>query len=296
MKKQSVQGEAVYHCYAKVNLMLKVARRRPDGYHDIDSLMQTVDLADTVRLGWGGGELSVSCSDPSLEGEANLVWKAAKLFFEAVGVRPGVRILIEKRIPMAAGMGGGSTDAACVLNALAARFGVPPGSDRMFKVALETGSDVPYLLAGGLARVRGRGEIVEPLAGLEGLDLVAATPRAEVRSSWAYGRLRMELTESDKSYSLLSLDSALADIHSLAGALQNDLEEAVTDGFPVVGLLKERMIELGALGVVMSGSGPTVLAVVESRAQAKAMAEHLAADGHRAFALRTTDSAHLVCN
>lgn len=296
MEEKHGLGEAVYHCYAKVNLILKVAGKRPDGYHDIDSLMQTVDLADTVRLEWGGGALDVSCSIADLHGEANLAWKAAKLFLDDVGVRAGVRIRVEKRIPVAAGLGGGSSDAACVLCALAARFGVPPDSERLLKIALRTGSDVPYLLVGGLARVRGRGEIVEPLGPVEGLDIVAAAPHAEIRSSWAYGRLRMELTESGKSYSILSLDSALADKSSLAGALQNDLEEAVSKDFPIVRQLRDRMMELGALGAVMSGSGPTVLAVVESRAQAKEMAERLAADGHRAFALRATDSAHLVCN
>lgn len=290
------QGEAAYHCYAKVNLILRVVAKRPDGYHDIDSLMQTVDLADTVRLSWGGGELSVSCSEPGLDGEANLAWKAARLFLEDVGIRAGVRISIDKGIPIAAGLGGGSSDAACVLNALAARFGVAPASERLMRLALATGSDVPFLLGGGLARVGGRGERVAPLIGPAGLDLVAATPPAEVRSSWAYGRLRMQLTESGKSHSILPLDSALADRRSLARALMNDLEEAVCDGFPVVRHLKERMIELGALGAVMSGSGPTVLAVVDSRAQAEEMAERLAAGGYRAFALRATDSAHLVCN
>jgi 4-diphosphocytidyl-2C-methyl-D-erythritol kinase len=106
----------------------------------------------------------------------------------------------------------------------------------------------------------------------------------------------MQLTESGKNHSILSLDSALADRHSLARALHNDLEEAVSDGFPVVRHLKERMIELGALGAVMSGSGPTVLAVVNSRAQAEEMAGSLAADGNRAFALRATESAHQVCH
>jgi 4-diphosphocytidyl-2-C-methyl-D-erythritol kinase len=290
------QDEAVYHCYAKVNLILKVAGKRPDGYHDIDSLMQTVDLADTVRLSWGGGVIRVTCSEPGLDGEANLAWKAANAFLDDVGVRAGVRIHIDKRIPLAAGLGGGSSDAACVLNAMAARFGVPPGSERLLKIALRTGSDVPYLLGGGLARVRGRGEIVEPLASLEGLDLVVGAPEAEVRSSWAYARLQLELTESGRDYSMFKLDSALADRGSLAGALHNDLEEAVMDGFPVVRQLKKKMMDGGALGAVMSGSGPTVLAVVEGRAQALKLAESLAAGGYRAFALRATDSSHLVCN
>ena len=293
--------ERAYRCYAKVNLILRVVRKRPDGYHDIDSLMQTVDLADTVTLRWGGPGLTVGCSEASLGGESNLAWKAAKRFFEATGIEGRVDIFVSKRIPVAAGLGGGSSDAACVLNALASYHGISPASGLVAALALEVGSDVPYLLKGGPARVRGRGEIVEPAAPavrrlMGALDLVAATPPVAVRSSWAYGQLKMELTGAGERDSILSLDSAIADRTNLAGALRNDLEEAVAGGFPIVGSLKARMMELGALGAVMSGSGPTVLAIVEGRAQAEQMAERLAAEGHRAFALRATGSAHSACD
>ncbi len=306
----SDRGAASYLSYAKINLILRVMRKRPDGYHDIDSLMGTVDLADAVTLRWGGTGVEVECSVPGLAGRANLAWAAATRFFAATGVAGGVRISISKRIPISAGLGGGSSDAACVLNALASHYGLgkigpgaagvgaggPGGPGALGRLALEVGSDVPYLLTGGLARVRGRGEIVEPVgpgpAGLwSGLDLVAATPSVEVRSSWAYGQLGMGLTEKGRGDSIMSLDAALADRTSLAGALTNDLESAVLRKYPTVASLKARMAELGALGAVMSGSGPTVLAIVEDGAQAEKMAERLAAEGHRAFALRTTESA-----
>lgn len=285
-----------FRCYAKVNLVLKVVGKRPDGYHDIDSLMQTVDLADTLRLEWGGEGLAVTCSDPTLQGEENLAWKAAKLFLDSMGIEEGVQIFIEKKIPLAAGLGGGSSDAACVLNALAERYGPLREPERLIEMALTIGSDVPYLLFGGLSRVRGRGEDVQPVVGPGTLDLVVCTPDALVRSSWAYGRLRLALTDSAERRSISSLDSALADIESLASALQNDLEKVVSSSFPAVRHLKERMIDLGAMGAVMSGSGPTVLAVVSGRAQAEKMAEVLAADGHKAFAVRTTDFAHSACD
>ncbi len=289
--------EATYECRAKVNLILKVVAKRRDGYHDIDSLMCTVDLADKVTFRWGGPGVSLTCSDRSLEGEANLAWKAAGLFLDAFGIDEGASIHIEKKIPVAAGLAGGSSDAACALNALASRYAPDVNPDVLSRLALEVGSDVPYLLSGGPARVRGRGEIVEPVArsareALGALDLVAVTPAIEVRSSLAYESLGMGLTEEGEKASILGLDSAIADRYSLAGALENDLERGVSERFPVVRALKSGMMDMGALGAVMSGSGPTVLAIVENRAQAERMAERLAAEGHAAFALRTTDSAH----
>lgn len=290
-----------YRCYAKVNLILRVLRKRPDGYHDIDSLMQTVDLADRVTLELGGEGLDLTCSDPALGGERNLAWKAARLLRDAAEVREGLKISIDKGIPVAAGLGGGSTDAAGVLRALALHYGLEADGPLLAALALDIGSDVPYLLAGGPARVRGRGEIVEPLGPkwrdtLHDLNLVTVTPSVQVRSSWAYRGLRMGLTGRAEHDNILWLDSAIADITSLAGALENDLEAPVSRDFPIVGDIKTKMLELGALGAVMSGSGPTVLAIVESRAQAERMAERFAAEGHRAFALRTTGSAASACD
>jgi 4-diphosphocytidyl-2-C-methyl-D-erythritol kinase len=338
MTSPSHKDTASYLCYAKINLILRVLRKRPDGYHDIDSLMCTVDLADTVTIDWADSGVEVECSVPGLSGRANLAWAAATRFFEVTGMDGGARISISKRIPISAGLGGGSTDAACVLNALARRYGLgdlapggaarpgaggpgaagsgspggpggaasggdpaggpagAPAEDSLARLALEVGSDVPYLLRGGLARVRGRGEIVEPVEAVRApaarsLDLVTATPSIEVSSFWAYGQLGMGLTGAGGRDSITWLDAALADRSSLAGALENDLESAVFTVHPAVASLKARMAELGALGAVMSGSGPTVLAIVEDRAQAEKMAERLGAEGHAAFALRTTDSA-----
>jgi 4-diphosphocytidyl-2-C-methyl-D-erythritol kinase len=303
------RGEASYLCYAKINLILRVLGKRSDGYHDIDSLMCTVDLADTVTVRWAESGVEVDCSARDLSGRANLAWAAAASFFAASGVSGGARISISKRIPVSAGLGGGSTDAACVLRALASHYGLGAlaggratsgaagaAGGPLADLALEVGSDVPYLLRGGLARVRGRGEIVEPVEAarapaVEGLDLVVASPPVEVRSSWAYGRLGMGLTRPGGRDSIVGLDAALADRTSLAGALANDLEGAVVAEHPAVASLEARMAELGALGAVMSGSGPTVLAIVKDRAQAEKMAERLAAEGHAAFALRTTDTA-----
>jgi len=290
MTKTQPPNTATYLAYAKVNLILRVVRKRPDGYHDIESLMQTVDLADTVTLRWGGGGINVTCSDPDLAGEANLAWKAASVFNEAHGHGEGVDISITKAIPVAAGLGGGSTDAACVLAALAERRGLGPEKARLSELALRVGSDVPYLLAGGPAVVRGRGEIVEPLEGWETLNLVIATPPVRIRSSWAYGRLRMELTGEPERSRILSLDTAAVGVEGIAAALHNDLERAVFRSYPDVRSLKERMTEMGALGVVMSGSGPSVLAVERDKVRAEEMAAGLRAEGSTAFAVRTTGS------
>ena len=283
-------NSASFRAYAKVNLILRVIRKRPDGYHDIESLMQTVDLADTVTLRWGGSGLNVTCSDPDLQGEANLAWKAASIFNQALGPDEGVDVSITKAIPVAAGLGGGSTDAACVLAALAERRGVGAETALLSELALRVGSDVPYLLTGGAALVRGRGEIVEPLRGGRSLDLVIATLPIQIRSSWAYGQLRMELTGESERSRILSLDTVAVGAEEIAAALHNDLERAVFRSYPDVRNLKERMTEMGALGVVMSGSGPSVLAIARDKARAEEMAARLRAEGSAAFAVRATGS------
>lgn len=284
------RDQLTFHCYAKVNLVLEVLGKRPDGYHDIDSLMQTVDLADTVCLRWGGRGLKVTCSDPELEGENNLAWNAATLFGRALNIDEGLHISITKRIPVAAGLGGGSTDAACVLAAMADRHGGGGGPAWLERLALEVGSDVPYLLHGGLARVGGRGEIVKSLPAMKSMDMAVATPPVRIRSSWAYRRYRMELTGGEKRPSIYSLDTAAAEGQKIAAALHNDLERAVLESYPVIRSLKGRFEEMGALGVVMSGSGPTVLALARDRAHAEDMAARLQTEGHAAFAVRPTDS------
>jgi 4-diphosphocytidyl-2-C-methyl-D-erythritol kinase len=285
-----LRREAAFYCYAKVNFVLRVIGKRPDGYHDIDSLMQTVDLADTVTLRWGGRGVEVVCSDPELSGQANLAWIAASRFLHALDIDEGVRISITKRIPIAAGLGGGSSDAACVIGAMAERYAQAKGPDWLKGIALEIGSDVPYLLIGGLARVRGMGEIVEPLASGPPMDLVIAAPPLRIRSSWAYGRLNLGLTGGRERPSISSLDTAAAERHILAAALHNDLERAVSQSHPVIPRLIERFKDMGALGAVMSGSGPSVVAIAENRAKAEGMVERLGTEGFTAFAVRTTDS------
>jgi 4-diphosphocytidyl-2-C-methyl-D-erythritol kinase len=290
MTRPHPQDQQTFLCYAKVNLVLKVIGKRPDGYHDIDSLMQTVDLADTVSLRWGGSGITVTCSDPELEGEANLAWKAASLASRKLKIDEGLRISITKRIPVAAGLGGGSTDAACVLAAIAERHGESEDPAWLAELALEVGSDVPYLLKGGLARVRGRGEIVEPLAPMKPLHLAVATPPVQIRSSWAYQRYKLELTGEEKRSSIFSLDTVAADGQKIAAALHNDLERAVFQSFPVIPRIKGILKEMGVLGVVMSGSGPSVLALARDEAQAENLAGRMKTEGCAAFAVRTTDS------
>jgi 4-diphosphocytidyl-2-C-methyl-D-erythritol kinase len=245
---------------AKINLFLRVRGRRPDGYHDLDTLIQPITLADGVRVRWADGLSLAVAGDRAGEaprGEENLALRAARRLAQACGGRRGAAILLAKRIPVAAGLGGGSADAAAVLRALDRLWGCGLGPSGLAEVALDLGSDVPALVHGGAVLVRGRGEDLEPMATPRTwwalLPSDAGVAAAEAYRWWdqAGGS-----TGPDPSALLGSL--AAVDPTALGGTLFNDLQAGVEAHRPDVTEARERLLEAGALGAVMCGSGPTV--------------------------------------
>ena len=244
-------------CPAKVNLFLKVGATRPDGYHELVSLMQPVSLYDRIRLSLDRGDsIEVRCTGAELPaGSGNLAYRAAELFFEATGIRAALSIDIDKAIPLGAGLGGGSSDAAGVLKGLNELFSSPLSMDRLVELAAKCGSDVPFFLAGGAAIVRGRGERVEKFE-LPEYYYILVNPGFQVSTEEVY-RI-FDLTEGSKSINLNSLQVSIRSPEEILKYLANDLERAVLERYPEVGYLKEVLLESGADGAVMSGSGPTV--------------------------------------
>ncbi|HOL17193.1 MAG TPA: 4-(cytidine 5'-diphospho)-2-C-methyl-D-erythritol kinase [Bacillota bacterium] len=273
---------------AKVNLGLAVLGRRADGYHDLNSIMQQISLSDTLvltprlRQGW-----EFFCTEPSLAGESNLVCRAAALLSREAGCRlPGVRITLFKQIPVEAGLGGGSSDAAAALFALNRFWGLNFTLHKLLDLGAQLGSDVPFCLYGGTVQVMGRGEILEPLPPLPFHWVVVAVPAGLRLSTPAVYR------------SLVLGRQSVPPINDLAGAIKegdcariglwfqresvNTLEEAVLPACAPVAALKHRFKEMG-LSPAMSGSGPSVFALVESYSVASMAVRSLLEEGTRAF-------------
>jgi 4-diphosphocytidyl-2-C-methyl-D-erythritol kinase len=246
---------------AKINLSLEVLGRRADGYHSIRSVLAPITLHDSVSLTPGGRKFVFHGGQGTPRDETNLAWQAVKVLTRETGARRGLEIRIVKRIPVAAGLGGGSSDAAAVLTAVNDLWdlGLPPA--RLEKLGLEIGSDVPFFVRGGVALAGGRGEQLEPLPAKGDFELVLVHPPLKVSSRWAYENVPPDLARAGGSTSMVKVALASGRAELLAANLANDLEPGVEKAHPVVAEAKRRLKAAGALGVAMSGSGPTVFGV-----------------------------------
>jgi 4-diphosphocytidyl-2-C-methyl-D-erythritol kinase len=261
---------------AKVNLILKVGPLRPDGFHDLASLMVPLDLADRVSVAVRADRrITCRCPGwPELDGPDNLAARAARAFQDRTGVRAGCDVVVEKRIPVVAGLGGGSSDAAAVLRCLARAHAVRDAG-ALGAAALEIGSDVPFFLGGGAAWVRGRGEVLEP-ARVSPLDLVLLFPRdpaLAIRAGDAYRWLDLARAGSPSEATPLNVNARFA-----ASRLENDLQGPCFDRHPTLRDARSRLEGQGARRSIMSGSGPTVFGVFTSRERARRAARNLRRD------------------
>ena len=282
-------------CPAKLNLFLEVRGRRPDGYHEIDTVMHAVTLYDTLvfrpleRRG-----IDFACSDPDLADPAgNLVCRAADLVARTCGLPAGVAIRLEKRIPVGAGLGGGSSDAAGALAGLNELFGLALGRDQLRRLAEQLGSDVPFFLYGGTARCRGRGEKVTPVPANLTLHCVVCCPPGRLSTAAVYQNLaRLGLTTGNRSASVILDSLAQGNLASLRAALFNRLDEAAVSLAPEIGRAKTRLAEATELRPLVSGSGAAVYTIVESEERATEAAEQMRARGTaRVFLVRTESPA-----
>ena len=255
-------------CPAKLNLFLKVLSRRGDGYHEIFSLMQPVSLYDEVSLEVEEGS-GITVSSDSSEippGPENLAYKAAEHFLEATGFRKSVSIHIGKNIPVGAGLGGGSSDAASVLLGLNSVLGAALDEPALMGIGARIGSDVPFFILGCPAVARGRGEVLERVK-LPDLGYILINPGFQVSTRWAYNNLT--LTKGYEDNILTYSEDSFRDIDRIKGLLSNDLEEVVIAKYPELSSLKKTLVENGACGSLMSGSGPTVFGVFGSGEEAE---------------------------
>ena len=273
---------------AKINLLLEIIGDRPDGFHELVMVMQTVDLADELDLNpLGGDRIRLHCDHPQVPLDAtNLAHRAAQLMQTQFPGRGGVDITIQKKIPIGAGLAGGSANAAAVLVGLNLMWELGLTQDELHRLGAQLGSDVPFSISGGTALALGRGEKLSPLADLEGLYAVLAKYRSlSVSTPWAYQTYRAafgntyaqtpaDQDERRRTGPSVPLLSAIAhrDRAIIGQALYNDLEKAVFPAHPQVEQLTKVFAQNNPLGTLMSGSGPTVFALAESREQAQTLA------------------------
>jgi 4-diphosphocytidyl-2-C-methyl-D-erythritol kinase len=271
---------------AKVNLTLEVLGRRADGYHEIATVMQTIDLADRLTLEEAEG-LELRTAAPGIPTDArNLALRAAMALRHASGTDRGVLIRLDKRIPVAAGLGGGSTDAAAVLVGLNRLWRLRWSRERLDAVAIGLGMDVPFFLRGGTALGTGRGKRLRSVSG-PGLALVLVNPRVGASTAETYGRVTPEMyTGGEQSRALLA---ALRDRRTgrVAEHLYNGLEAALGPIERHIVRMKAALLAAGALGVAMSGSGPTVFGLARSWEHARQLRARLARVSWSCWAVRT---------
>jgi len=257
---------------AKINLFLRVTGRRPDGYHELVTLMCPVALFDTLTLTPEKEGLHVICSHPDVpEDDANLAARAARLFMETAFPGPscpisGLTIRIEKMVPVGAGLGGGSSDAAAVLTTLNRHCENPLSTPALMELAGRLGADVPFFLLGGAALATGIGERLEPFSHLPSWTALLVYPNVAVSTAWVYKNLNLRLTKDEKKLRKFHFKDRFFNV---AEHLVNDLESVTSGAFPVIEEIKRLLLAHGAAGAMMSGSGSTVFGLFETPGRAK---------------------------
>ncbi len=256
---------------AKVNLGLDVLRKREDGYHDVRMIMQTVDLYDRIEIARSKEPgISLETNLPYLPVDGtNLAYKAAKLFLEEFHIEEGIKLRLEKHIPVAAGMAGGSSDAAAVLVGINRMFSLGLSQKELAKRGAFLGADIPYCIMGGTALAEGIGDALTPLPPMPDCYILIAKPGFGVSTKFVYENLHAETITEHPDIDGMMEALRQKDLYRVAEKMENVLERVTIPAYPVIGELKELMKKKGALNALMSGSGPTVFGVFDDEGKAK---------------------------
>jgi len=257
--------EVVIDAHGKINLALDVLYPREDGYHEINTIMQQINLKDTITLRNIEGDRAIieSNSKEIPLDETNLAYKAWEKIVEKTNFNRGIHIAIDKNIPVAAGLAGGSTNAAAVLKGLNILWNLNLSQERLMEIGAEIGADVPFCILGGTAHARGIGEKLKKIKSFSNKLILLANIGKPVSSAYVYNKLdlvnRSKRIDIDKIVEYIEED----DVKKVAENMENIMEEVVIKEYPIIAQIKEDMIEYGALGSIMSGSGPTVFGIFD---------------------------------
>ena len=266
--------------YGKINLTLEILGRRPDGYHNIASIMQTISMYDELSFDLDN-QLAVTSNDPSLNNQGNLIFKAATLLRSVTNYQGGAKIHLQKRIPMNSGLGGGSTDAAATLLTLSDLWGVSLDEEELLNLATRIGSDVPFFLAGGTAMVSGTGDELRRIDKTPNINIVILTTPTNIKNKTAtmYGHISPEVytdgTISEKlMHNLITKGSISEDL------IHNAFSEVVLRTVPQLCTQRQALIDAGAPNAHLTGSGPSLYSVTSSSVEAQRIADNLKTLGH----------------
>ena len=262
--------------YAKINLGLDVVRRLENGYHEVKMVMQTVGIYDVLDFQRTAGGIVITTDSGELPtNEDNLIYKAAKLMIEKYHITEGVKIHLEKHIPIAAGMAGGSTDAAATLKGMNRLFDLGCTLKDLMELGVNIGADVPYCVMRGTALAEGIGEKLTRLPGLPKCYVLVGKPGINVSTKLAYENLHLDQIQSHPDIDGMISDIENQDLHSLTAKMQNVFEPGIISQYPVIQEIKDLMEANGALKAMMSGSGPTVFGIFDDRSKLREATEAL---------------------
>ena len=276
-------NELILRTPAKINLCLNVLGKRPDGYHEVEMLMQAVDLCDEVTVRLAGSGITVLCDSAAVPGgEGNIAWRAARDMRERAGQTSGISVEIKKNIPVAAGLGGGSSDAAAVLVACNRLLDMGLDRDELASIGTVLGMDVPFFLYGPTALARGRGEVLTSLPPPPKFWVLLVNPGFGTSTAWVYNNLNFGLTKKGDCTNIAGLN-----VSQIAALLHNDLEAVTAAAHPAIGEMERALLDAGALGARMSGSGPTVFGVFDTETSCRESAKKLQKKGWRLYPAET---------
>lgn len=264
------KNRAIAKSYAKINLTLDILGKLENGYHEVKMIMQSVNLFDLIIVDKqrNGIKISTNCRFIP-NNQKNIAYKAAELFFSETKINGGAKILIHKNIPVAAGLAGGSGNAAAVLSALNLLYNAKLSDSELERLALTLGADVPYCLSGGTQLAEGIGEKLTPLPPLSDIPVVLVKPPVNISTASIYHKIDFanDLVHPDTDTVIDAIKCG--DIYDMAKNISNIMETVTTDDCPEIVDIKDKMLSLGAIGSVMSGSGPTVFGIFPDNASAK---------------------------
>ena len=256
--------------YAKINISLDVIAKREDGYHELKMIMQNIDLYDVLNFNKAKSGINISCNKIYIPtNEKNLVYRACKLFINIFNIEEGVDIYIKKNIPVAAGLAGGSADAAAALVTMNELFKVNATQKELMEIGLKIGADVPYCIVGGTALCEGIGEIITSLKPFKNHVLIILKPAFGVSTKDVYENLDLFKIYKHPNTEELIKAINVDDVKFISNSMKNILENVTLRKYPVLRTIKKEICESGALGAMMSGSGPTIFAFFEDMLKAQ---------------------------
>lgn len=261
--------------YAKINLSLDVIGKRKDGYHLLRMIMQSINIHDEITIEEIDNGIIIDSDKPYIpKDERNLAYKAAEIFINKYGIKKGVKIFINKNIPVAAGMAGGSADAAAVLKAMVEMFRVDTSQSELMELGLKIGADIPFCIKGGTALCEGIGEVITPLEPFKNHVIVIVKPNFGLSTKEVYKSLDINKIHRHPKTDEIIQAIEKNDVHFVSDNLRNVLENVSFRKHNVLRSIKSKIVSMGALGSLMSGSGPTIFGIFDDEKKAQQCFEY----------------------